>query len=105
MGEGLTMTFEVLSRSDNEAAVEVLIAGLDNANPAIQEGSLVALLGRRPAAGGREILDRMSRMKPEWKAIVGQHQGRLTGALRDAILGTDAGGRQRLHGGRLPSRL
>jgi hypothetical protein len=86
----LATTFELLSRTDNEAAVPVLIAGLDHANAAIQEGALVALLGRRPAAGGREILDRMSQMKPEWKTIVRQHQGRLTGALRDALLGTDA---------------
>ena len=30
-------------------------------------------------------------MKPEWKTIIRQHRGRLTGALRDAILGTDPG--------------
>jgi len=67
----------------------VLIPALDCANPAVQEGALIALLKRRTAAGGREILDRMPRMKPEWKTIIRQHRGRLTGALRDAILGTD----------------
>ena len=62
--------------------------------------ALIALLKRRTAAGGREILDRMSRMKPEWKTIIRQHRGRLTGALRDAILGTDPGPlRKRLPGG------
>jgi HEAT repeat protein len=90
VGEGLATTFEWLSRTDNEAAVPVLIAALDHASQTIQEGALVALLNRRPPAGGREILDRMSQLKPEWKAIVQQHEGRLTGALRDAIQGTDA---------------
>ena len=90
MGGGLATTFELLSRTENEAAVPVLVAALDHASPAIQEGALVALLNRRPATGGREILDRMSQLKPEWKAIVQRHEGRLTGALRDAILGSDA---------------
>ena len=49
----------------------------------------MALLKRRTAAGGREILDRMAQMKPEWKTIIRQHRGRMTGALRDAILGED----------------
>ena len=71
--------------------MRVLIPALDCANPAAQEGALIALLKRRTASGGREILDRMSRMKPEWKTIIRQHRGRLTGALRDAILSTDPG--------------
>jgi hypothetical protein len=85
----LATTFEWLSRTDNEAAVPVLVAALDHASQAIQEGALVALLHRRPAAGGTEILDRISQNKPEWKAIVQHYEGRLTGALRHAIQGTD----------------
>jgi HEAT repeat protein len=81
----------LLIRTDNEAAVQVLIPALDSPSPAVQEGALIALLKRRTAAGGREILDRMAGMKPEWKTIIRQHRGRLTGALRDAILGTDPG--------------
>jgi hypothetical protein len=86
---GLAATLELLTRTNNEAAVQVLVPGLDCADPAVQEGALVALLKRRSAAGGREILDRMPRMKPEWKTIIRQHRGRMTGALRDAILGND----------------
>ena len=100
MANGLSITFDLLTSTDNEAAVQVLIPALDCPNPVVQEGALIALLKRRTAAGGREILDRMSRMKPEWKTIIRQHRGRLTGALRDAILGTDAGAlRKRLPGG------
>jgi hypothetical protein len=91
LANGLSITLELLTRTVNEAAVGVLIPALDCADPAVQEGALIALLKRRTAAGGREILDRMARMKPEWKTIIRQHRGRLTGALRDAILATDPG--------------
>ncbi len=69
--------------------MQVLIAALDCPDQAVQEGALVALLKRRTPAGGREILDRMPGMKPEWKTIIRHHRGRMTGALRDAILGDD----------------
>jgi HEAT repeat protein len=91
LANGLSITFDVLMNTDNEAAVQVLIPALDSPDPAIQERALIALLKRRTADGGREILDRMSRMKPEWKSIIRQHRGRLTGALRDAILGQEPG--------------
>jgi HEAT repeat protein len=89
VGEGLATTLELLTATDNEAAVRVLISALDSPNPAIQEGALSAILHRRHPAGGQEILRRMPKMKPEWKAVVRQHHGRMTGALRDAILGSD----------------
>src|SRR5208282_2217561 len=91
MANGLSITFDLLTRTENEAAVRVLIPALDCPNPVVQEGALIALLKRRTAAGGSEILDRMSRMKPEWKTVIRQHRGRLTGDLRDAVLGTDPG--------------
>lgn len=79
MAFGLSTTLELLTGTDNEAASQVLIAALDAINPAVQEAALVALLKRRTAAGGREIIDRLSRMKPEWKTAIRQHRGRLTG--------------------------
>lgn len=89
MASGLATTLDILTRTENEAAVQVLVPALDCDDQAVQEGALVALLKRRTPAGGREILDRMTRMKPEWKTIIRQHRGRMTGALRDAILGED----------------
>jgi hypothetical protein len=89
VANGLSITFDLLTSTENEAAVQVLIPALDSPSPIVQEGALVALLKRRTAAGGREILDRMPGMKPEWKTIIRQHRGRLTGALREAILGAD----------------
>jgi HEAT repeat protein len=89
MASGLATTLELLTNTDNEAAVQVLIPALDCPDPVVQEGALVALLKRRTAAGGREIIDRLAQMKPEWKTIVRQHRSRMTGAIRDAILDDD----------------
>jgi HEAT repeat protein len=86
LASGLATTLELLTNTDNEAAVQVLIPALDCPDPVVQEGALVALLKRRTAAGGREIIDRLAQMKPEWKTIVRQHRSRMTGAIRDAIL-------------------
>jgi HEAT repeat protein len=85
----LKTTFALLTNTDNEAAVRVLIPALDSKNSTIQEGALISLLKRRTTAGGREILDRISQMKPEWRTIIRQHRGRLTATLREAVLSGD----------------
>ncbi len=89
MSEGLATTLAVLQKTDNEAAVRVLVPALDSPDHAIQDGALKALLLRKNRAGHREILRRLPRMPARWRTIVRQHQGRLAGALRDAILGLD----------------
>jgi hypothetical protein len=86
----LATTFQLLARTDNEAAVAVLLPALDCPHAAIQEGALEALLTRRSPAAGREILRRVPTMNSRWRSIVSQHHGRLLGALRDALLDRDA---------------
>jgi HEAT repeat protein len=87
--QGLATTLRLLKETDNEAAVRVLVPALDSADPRIQEGALVALLNRRNPAAGREILRRMPTMPACWQSIIGQHHGRMTRTLRDALLGTE----------------
>ena len=89
MSEALTTTFELLAKTGNEAAVQVLTAALDSRHVAIQEGALRAILARRSAAGGRELLRRLHTLPPQWQEIVRENHGRMTGPLRDALLGTD----------------
>jgi HEAT repeat protein len=86
---GLAKTFQVLSKTPNEAAVAILVAALDSPDPVIQEGALWALLDRRSPGGQREILKRLHRDAQRWRPIIDQRQGSLTHALRDAVLGTD----------------
>jgi len=89
VSQGLATTFKVLTHTDNEAAVPALLSALDSPHQAVQEGALRAILNRRSRQGGREILRRLDGLSPRWKEIIGRYHGRLTGTLRDAIVGSD----------------
>ena len=66
----------------------MLIPALDSAHVAIQEGALRCLLQRHSEAGSHEIVRRLHLINERWEAIIDEHQGRLTQALRDAVLAT-----------------
>jgi HEAT repeat protein len=89
MSDGLATTLGVLSKTDNESAVRLLLPALDSPNLEIQEGALNALLNRRNPAGQSEILRRIPSLSQSWKHIIGQQPWRLTGTMRIAVLGTD----------------
>jgi len=89
VSKGLNTTFQFLADTKNEAAVRVLIPALDSPDPTIEEGALRALLKRRSPAGQREILGRLHNISDRWKEILGEGRGRLSVAIRDAVLGTD----------------
>ncbi len=89
MTEALATTFRVLGKTQNEAALRVLTAGLDSPHTAIQEGSLKAILTQRNPAGARDLLRRLHTFPQRWKEVVQKNQGRMARVLRDAVLGTD----------------
>jgi HEAT repeat protein len=89
MAVGLEKTFSVLSKTDNATAVRVLLPALDSTRATIQEGALAALLQRRTPAGQDEIIRRIPTLGQRWKQIIHQHPGRLTAAMREAMLGPD----------------
>jgi HEAT repeat protein len=89
VSKGLATTFQVLTRTDNQAAVPLLLTALDSANELIQEKALVSLLSRRDPSGRYEILRRMPNISQRWREIILQHTGRMTKVLRDTLLGTD----------------
>jgi HEAT repeat protein len=86
VSEGLRTTLEHLARTENEAAVSILIPALDSSDRAIQEGALRSLLRRRSLAGQREVLNRLHLLDDRWKAIVEEHRASMSHALRDAVL-------------------
>jgi HEAT repeat protein len=94
MSDGLATTFSVLSKTDNEAALRVLLPALDSHNQSIQEGALAALLERRHPGGQTEILRRIGSLSLHWQRIISRHPGRLTGSIRDGVLGKDESLRQ-----------
>lgn len=90
MVTGLATTFELLAETDNEAAVDLLILGLDSSVEAVREQALRTLLARRSPEGQRAIVRRLHAFSEEWRAVVLDGHGRLSLALRDAILSRDS---------------
>jgi len=89
VNKGLSKTLSLLTKTKNEAAIGILIPALDSARVEIQEGALQALLDRHSDAGQREIVRRLHQANDRWVAIIDQRHGRMTNALRDAVLATN----------------
>ncbi len=86
---GLSTTFQLLAQTANEAAVRVLVPALDSADGRIRAEAVRALLLRRSNAGGTEILRRLDELDDACREVARARPGRLGGALRDALLGSD----------------
>ncbi len=87
---GLSLTFEILSRTDNEAADPVLLAALDSWHSALQAEALAAILKRAHPAGHREVLARLHQMPECWGPILQRYHSRLLPVCRQALLADDA---------------
>lgn len=89
MGAGLNTTFELLATTENEASVGVLIPALDSLLALVQENALRAILRRRSPLGQREVIKRLHLGGDRWRQILTEYQGRISAALRDAVLAND----------------
>lgn len=89
MGAGLNTTFELLATTGNEASVGVLVPALDSPLAIIQENAVRAILRRRSPLGQREVLRRLHFGGERWRELLSEYQGRLSAALRDAVLAND----------------
>ncbi|MEO8494425.1 MAG: HEAT repeat domain-containing protein [Planctomycetota bacterium] len=89
MADGLDVTLSVLAKTQNEAAVRLLLGALDAPDREVQVGALRALLARRSVTGQRELLGRWHTLSKRWKKIVADSSGRLSSAIRDALLGPE----------------
>jgi HEAT repeat protein len=87
--EGLSLTFDLLSRTDNEAATGALLAALDSHESALSEAALRALLKRHSLAGHQQLLRRLHQLDPKWRDLLQEYRGTMSHALRDALLSSD----------------
>lgn len=87
--EGLTTTLDLLSKTENEASVRVLVGGLDSCHRTIRDGAVAGLLKRRSSAGHREVIRRLHTLDEYQMGLLREHRVRLRQAPRDAILDTD----------------
>lgn len=86
---GLTTTFELLARTQNEAATNALLTALDSPEVAIRDAALRTLLRRHSLAGHQALLRRLHELDPKWRDILHQFRGTMSHALRDALLCSD----------------
>jgi HEAT repeat protein len=86
---GLEKTFTVLANTRNEAAVKVLTAALDSADRDVHMQAINALIQRRSSAGHRELLRRWPKLSERWKSQIAERPGRISSAVRDALVGSD----------------
>ncbi len=81
MPSGLRTTCRFLARTENEAAVEVLVAALDCPQAEVRDEALRALLDHRSPAAHLAVLQRMSSMDERARGIITERPERLTSVL------------------------
>lgn len=89
MTKGLNSTFNHLLRTRNDAALEVLIAGLESHWPTIRERAINCLARRRQPAGHNELLLRLNTLGEHDLAQLGTLEHRMHASLEEALLGDD----------------
>ena len=87
---GLAVTLDVLCKTHNEAAVDVLLAALDSPDAEIRDGALEVLLKRRTVSGHREVINRLPTLDSHGREMVARHHRLLGRAIREAIQSADA---------------
>ncbi|HZZ28737.1 MAG TPA: HEAT repeat domain-containing protein [Pirellulales bacterium] len=85
----LSITFDVLWKTHNESAVELLLHALDSPLKPIRDGALESLLKRRTTLGNQEIINRLATLDAGAREIVGEYHRYLGRGLRDSIQSAD----------------
>jgi len=89
LSTGLATTLEVLASSRNDACNPLLLATLESSEPAVYDGALKAIIARRSKAGHLAVLQRWHQLSPQQREYLQEGRGRMSGALRDAVLSAD----------------
>jgi HEAT repeat protein len=86
----LELTLDTLARSQNDAATPVLLAALESTDRRVFESAVIAGARRRGKKTHIAILERWHQLSPELRRAVEQkNDGRMGGALHDALLSPD----------------
>jgi len=85
----LAITLDLLTKTPNAAADGVLLPALDSFVPAIRDGALRALLQRGNVEAQRYAVTRLHTFDAAWRALLSEYRGRMSIAIRDAVLSPD----------------
>ncbi|TWU27320.1 HEAT repeat domain-containing protein [Bythopirellula polymerisocia] len=86
----IELTFDVLANSRNESANEVLLAGFEQKSGPLYLGALKTILARRSKETHSAVIKRWHDFDEEEREFVIEARGRISGALRDALLTDDS---------------
>ena len=75
----LEQTLEILAASPNEAAVEILIAALEQEDSTILEGAIQALIHRRSKQGHLAVLRKFHHLTADRQQLFKAGQGHING--------------------------
>ncbi|NQT41134.1 MAG: HEAT repeat domain-containing protein [Planctomycetes bacterium] len=89
MPTGLEASFQYLARTENRAAIDVLVAGLDSPDSSTRERMLRALLERRDPEGHLEIFRRLGKFDDAAKEVIRKRPDRLLRGAKAAIASGD----------------
>lgn len=82
----LATTFRLLAKTDNESAVNVLVAGLNSSQREVREQALTAILDRQSPTTELLLLRRWPELSERWKQQIAERPGWLSRAIRAAIV-------------------
>ncbi|MBN2295720.1 MAG: HEAT repeat domain-containing protein [Pirellulales bacterium] len=89
MSDRTAITFDLLAKTENEAAVRVLTAALESRFVELRDMAIGAILSRHSSNGHRALLQRLHLLPEECRSRIRKSNSQMTQALRDMILETD----------------
>ncbi len=89
MKSGLQKTFQFLKKTENEAAVEVLVQGLDSKLDVVRAESLRTLLERRSPAGHQAVFTRLPKLNESDRGIIADRPDRMVKVVSEALKTAD----------------
>ncbi len=89
MSDRVSITFDLLSTTENESAVRILTAALESRFAELRDMAVNAILARRSSSGHRALLQRLHLLPEECCHRIRESHAHMTRALRDVILEKD----------------
>lgn len=90
MADPREITFGLLASSGDPQSVDLLMAGLDSADPAIRRQAGSAMSKRGSGRGLVEMIRRLQQLDPETRADLIERAPKLSGGLRQCLLHGDS---------------
>ncbi|MBN2474303.1 MAG: HEAT repeat domain-containing protein [Pirellulales bacterium] len=89
MSAGFKTTFQHLTKTENEAAVDLLVATLDSPHAASRQAAVKALLDRRSPEGHRAVFQRLADLDESSRAIINERPERLSATVTERLQDPD----------------